>query len=52
LSVVVQGAAGEAAEHSDEGHHLFGWDAETATGTVAMMVVAGSVRIVEKVVRY
>ena len=36
----------------DEAHHLFTWDAETATGTVAMLVVAESVQIAEEVVRH
>ncbi|MDI6100912.1 hypothetical protein QLQ12_20060 [Actinoplanes sp. NEAU-A12] len=34
------------------GHHLFTWDAETATGTVPMMVIAESVRIAEGIVRH
>jgi hypothetical protein len=38
-------AAGEACS-------VFTWDAETAGGTVAMMVVAGSVRVVEGLVRH
>ncbi|WP_109595960.1 hypothetical protein [Actinoplanes xinjiangensis] len=37
---------------NDEAHHLFAWDAETATGTVPMMIVAESVRIVEGLVRH
>ncbi|GAB7045571.1 hypothetical protein JCM9534A_06970 [Catenuloplanes indicus JCM 9534] len=32
-----------------ETHHVFAWDAETAAGTVAMMVVAQSVQITEGV---
>ncbi|MEU8661618.1 hypothetical protein, partial [Actinoplanes philippinensis] len=33
-----------------EGHRLYTWDAETATGTVSMMVVAQSVTIVKRLV--
>lgn len=33
-------------------HHLYTWDAETATGAVPMMIVARSARIMEQLVRY
>ncbi|GAB7044532.1 MULTISPECIES: hypothetical protein [Catenuloplanes] len=36
---------------ADETHHVFAWDAETAAGTVTMMVVAQSVRIAADFVR-
>jgi hypothetical protein len=31
---------------------VYAWDAETATGTLAMMVVAGAIQIVEGIVRH
>jgi hypothetical protein len=37
---------------TDKGHHLFAWDAETAIGTVPMMVVAHAVEVVEGIVRH
>jgi hypothetical protein len=37
---------------TDEGHHLFAWNAETATGTVPMMVVAQAVQVVERIVHH
>lgn len=47
-----------AAEHEfarqviDTGHHLFAWDAETASGTVPMMIIAGQVQVTEGIVRH
>lgn len=37
---------------NDDGYHVFTWDAETASGTVAMMVVAGEVRVDEALIRH
>lgn len=37
---------------ADGTHQVYAWDAETAAGTVAMMVVAQSVRITEEFVRH
>jgi hypothetical protein len=37
---------------NDDGYHVFIWDAETASGTVAMMVVAGEVRVDEALIRH
>jgi hypothetical protein len=37
---------------SDDGYHVFTWDAETATGTVAMMVITRAVDIVERLVHH
>lgn len=37
---------------TDEGHRLYTWDAETAIGTVSMMVVARSAAIMEKLVHH
>lgn len=36
----------------DAGHHLFAWDAETASGTVPMMIIAGDVQVAEGIVRH
>lgn len=35
-----------------EEHDLFTWDAETATGTVPMMVIARTVEVVERIVHH
>ncbi|MEV4134094.1 hypothetical protein AB0J72_18225 [Dactylosporangium sp. NPDC049742] len=37
---------------NEAGHELYAWDAETSAGTVPMMIVAQSVRIVEGLVRH
>ncbi|GAA2887589.1 hypothetical protein Acy02nite_82430 [Actinoplanes cyaneus] len=37
---------------TEDEHHVYAWDAETATGIVPMMVVARSARIVEQVVHH
>lgn len=37
---------------NDEGYELHAWDAETSTGTVPMVIVSQSVRIVEGHVRH
>jgi hypothetical protein len=48
-----------AAEHtfarqivSGEGHQVFVWDAETATGTVLMMIIAQAVQVPEGLVHH
>lgn len=37
---------------NDAGYELYAWDAETSAGTVPMMIVAQSVRVVEGLVRH
>jgi len=37
---------------ADDGYQVFAWDAETAAGTVPMMVIARSVRVIEGLVSH
>nr|BFE60781.1 hypothetical protein GCM10020063_053070 [Dactylosporangium thailandense] len=37
---------------NDDSYQVFTWDAETASGTVAMMIVAGEVRVDEALIQH